>query len=128
MARIWMRTFTMLVLLLGGAALADKPERIPVAMGAWKGPHAGSFKSGVRSAIGKDCVVVKAEKARVIVEGEVTPSEDGKKVTVKMVIKSPKTNEIVESKEYSTKPDPSVGQSKKMGHDLVEMARRAPTE
>lgn len=125
-----MRTFTMLVLLLGGAALADKPkpERIPVAMGAWKGPHAGSFKSGVRSAIAKDCVVVKAEKARVIVEGEVTPSEDGKKVTVKVVIKSPKTNEIVESKEYSTKPDPSVGQSKKMGHDLVEMARRAPTE
>ena len=116
-------------LLLGGVALAEKPAKIPVAFGGWTGPHASRFKSAVRGTIGKDCVVTRADKARVIIEGEATESDDKKKVTVKVVVKSPKTNEIVESREYSfSKPEPSSGQSKKMGHDVVERAKRAPTE
>src|SRR5690348_5676258 len=116
-------------LLLAGVASAEKPAKIPVAFGGWTGPHAGRFKSAVRGTIGKACVVLRADKARVIIEGEVTESEDKKKISVKVVVKSPKTNEIVESREYSFgKPEPSSGQSKKMGHDVVEMAKRAPAE
>src|SRR3954454_9191648 len=89
------------LLLLGGVAGAEKPVKIPVAFGAWKGPHAGRFKSAVRGTIGKDCVVVRTEKARVIIEGEVTEAEDTKKLTVKVLVKSPKTNEIVESRDYN---------------------------
>ena len=42
-------------------------------------------------------------------------------------MKSPKTNEIVESKEYSfSKPELSQAQSHRLGRDVFEMARRAP--
>jgi hypothetical protein len=105
---------------------ADKPPKIPVAMGKWTGPHAGSFKSSVRGAIGKDCVVVKADKARVVIEGEVTEKEN-KHLTLRVILKSPKTSEVVESKEYEfSKPSPSHGQAQRMGKDVFEMARRAP--
>jgi hypothetical protein len=115
----------LLALLVGAAARADKPVKIPVAMGTWNGPHAGTFKSAVRSGMSKDCVVTKAAKARVTVDGEVTEEEKGFKVRV--VVKSPKTNDIVESREYSfAKPTVSSGMAKKMGHDVGEIAKRAP--
>jgi hypothetical protein len=113
------------LLLLVGAAHAEKPPKIPVAMGTWKGPHAGTFKSAVRSGVSKDCVVTKAAKARVVIEGEVTEAEKGFKVMV--ILKSPKTNEIVESREYKfAKPQVSSGMAKKMGHDVTEIAMRSP--
>jgi hypothetical protein len=106
-------------------ARAEKPPKIPVAMGTWTGPHAGTFKSAVRSGVSKDCSVVKANKARVIIDGEVTEAEKG--FTVHVTVKSPKTNEIVESREYSfSKPQVSQAQTHKMGHDVTEIARRAP--
>jgi hypothetical protein len=105
---------------------ADKPPKIPVAFGKWTGPHASHFKSALRSAATKECAVVSASKARVIVDGEVTEKED-KHLSVRVLVKSPKTNELVESKEYVlAKPDVSKGQARKMGHDLFEIARRAP--
>jgi hypothetical protein len=108
-----------------GAARADKPARIPVAFGSWKGPHANTFKSGLRRGIAQDCVVVSPQKARVVLDGEV--SEKGKGFAVRVIVKAPKTNEIIESKEYPfSKPSVSAAQSKKMGRDVVEMARRAP--
>jgi hypothetical protein len=115
-----------LVALSAGAAVAhaDKPPRIPVALGKWTGPHAGSFKSALRSGLSKDCVVVRAEKARVIIDGEVTGD---KTFSVRVILKSPKTNELVESREFTfSKPDVSQARSRKMGHDVAEMARRAP--
>jgi hypothetical protein len=105
---------------------AEKPPKIPVAMGKWTGPHAGSFKSAVRGGIAKDCAVVRADKARVVIEGEVTEKEN-KHLTVRVILKSPKTSEVVESKEYEfAKPNVSHGMSQKMGRDVFEMARRAP--
>lgn len=106
-------------------ARAEKPARIPVAMGTWTGSHASRFKSGVRSGVSKDCVVVRAEKARVIIDGEVTEAD--KKFTVRVIVKSPKTNDIVESREYSfSKPEVSQAQSHRMGRDVTEIARRSP--
>jgi len=108
------------------SARAEKPPKIPVALGKWTGPHAGSFKSALRSGLAKDCVVVGAAKARVIVDGEVT-SADEKHFTVRVIVKSPKTNDIVESREYSySKPALSQAQSHKMGRDVTEIARRSP--
>src|SRR5215472_4683307 len=98
-----------------GAAVAhaDKPPKIPVALGKWSGPHSGSFKSALRSGLSKDCVVVRAEKARVIIDGEVSGD---KTFTVRVILKSPKTNELVESREFSfSKPDVSPARSRKMG-------------
>jgi hypothetical protein len=113
---------------LGTAAHAEKPVKIPVAFGTWTGPHAGRFKSGVRSGVAKDCVVVRAEKARVIIDGEVS-SEDNKHFKVRVMVKSPKTNELVETKEYSfSKPQLSQAQSHRLGRDVFEIARRAPAE
>jgi hypothetical protein len=113
------------VLLMGNAARAGKPPRIPVAMGTWSGPHAGTFKGAVRSGMSKDCVVTKPDKARAIIDGEVSEGEKGLKVRV--IVKSPKTSEVVESREYSfAKPQVSAGMSKKMGHDVGEIAKRAP--
>jgi hypothetical protein len=106
------------------AARADKPPRIPVALGKWTGPHAGTFKSALRSGLGKDCVVVRADKARVVIDGEVSGD---KSFTVRVILKSPKTNDVVESREFTfSKPDVSQAKSHKMGHDVAEMARRAP--
>jgi hypothetical protein len=119
------RIVAFIVVLAGAAAHADKPPRIPVAMGTWTGPHAGTFKSAVRNGMSKDCVVTKASKARVLVDGEVAAEEKGMKVRV--IVKSARTNEIVESREYTfAKPQVSAGMSKKMGHDVGEIAKRAP--
>jgi hypothetical protein len=107
------------------AARAEKPPRIPVALGKWTGPHAGSFKSGLRGGISKECVVVRADKARVIIDGEVTGTD--KPFKVRVIVKSPRTGDVVESREYTfQKPSPSGPQSRKMGHDVTEIARRAP--
>jgi hypothetical protein len=116
----------LLLVAMGGGAHAEKPAKIPVAMGAWTGPHAGTFKSGVRSGVAKDCVVTRAEKARVIIEGEVKEGENNH-FTVQVIVKSAKTKEIVESREYSfSKPQVSQAQSHRMGRDVTEIARRAP--
>ncbi len=113
------------VLTLGASAHADKPERIPVALGRWTGPHAGSFKSALRGGTAKGCMVVRAERARVIVDGEVTGTDKPWKVRV--IVKSPKTSDVVESREYTFyKPTASSAQGKKMGRDVCEMAQRAP--
>jgi hypothetical protein len=107
-----------------GGARADKPARIPVAFGQWTGPHAGTFKSGLRGGLAKECVVVKAEKARVIIDGEVSGDKTFK---VRVVVKSPQTKDTLESKEYSfSKPSVSEAQSHRMGRDVAEIARRAP--
>jgi hypothetical protein len=116
-----------LLVLAVGTARADKPEKLRVAMGAWTGPHASSFKSGLRGGLGKDCVFVRAKAARSVIDGEVT--EENKKFTVKVIVKSAKTGEVAEQREYKySKPSMSSAQSKKIGHDVVEMVRRAPAE
>jgi hypothetical protein len=122
----------MLFVVLGGAVARaekpEKPEKIPVAMGTWTGPKASRFKSAVRSGIVavKECAVVRPNKARVIIDGEVK-SEDDKHFAVHVTLKSPKTNDIVESRDYTfNKPEPSQNQSKKMGRDVTEIARRSP--
>jgi hypothetical protein len=119
---------TLLCITLGLGAVgarAEKPPKIPVALGKWTGPHASGFKSGLRSGISKECVVVRPAKARVIVEGEVTGTDKPWKVRV--IVKSPKTDEVIESREYTFyKPTPSQAQSHKMGRDVTEIARRAP--
>src|SRR5689334_16743298 len=120
------RSWMILLVMLLGLARAEKPPRIPVAMVSWTGPHAATFKSAVRNGVSKDCVVTKAAKARVIIDGEVAEKEKGG-FTVHVIVKSPKTNEIVESREYSfAKPQVSSGMSHKMGHDVVEIAKRSP--
>jgi hypothetical protein len=119
----WIVAF--LLLLASAAAPAEKPVKIPVAMGTWTGPHAGVFKGAVRSGMSKDCVVTRASKARVIIDGEVSEADKGFKVRV--IVKSPKTNEIVDSREYAfAKPQVSAGMSKKMGSYVGEIAKRAP--
>jgi hypothetical protein len=121
------RTVLLLLVAIGFgtvAARADKPPRIPVALGKWTGPHSGTFKSALRSGIAKECVVVRADKARVVIDGEVTGD---KSFTVRVILKSPKTSDIVESREFTfAKPQVSAAKSRKMGHDVAEMARRAP--
>jgi hypothetical protein len=115
----------MTLLLMALPALAEKPAKIPVAFGAWKGPHASTFKSGLRRGLAKGCAVVARNKARAVIEGEVTEAD--KKLTVRVTLKSPKSDEIIESREYSfAKPTVSAGMSNKMGHDVTEMAGRAP--
>jgi hypothetical protein len=111
-------------LMMAAAARAEKPPKIPVALGKWTGPHAGTFKSALRSGISKDCVVVRPAKARVVIDGEVSGDTT---FTVRVILKSPRTNEIVESREYTfSKPEVSQAKSHKMGRDVAEMARRAP--
>jgi hypothetical protein len=129
MVEMTLRSLKMVVLLLiaMGAAVAhaEKPAKIPVALGKWTGPHAGTFKSALRSGLSKGCVVVRAEKARVIIEGEV--SAEDKPIKVHVILKSPKTSDIVESREYTfSKPSVSQAQSNKMGREVTEMASRAP--
>jgi hypothetical protein len=120
--------YLLMLFVLGGAvaARADKPPKIPVAMGTWTGPKASRFKSAVRNGIAKECAVVRKDKARVVIEGEVK-SDDDKHFSVHVIVKSPKTGDIVESRDYtSAKPQPSQAMSHKMGHDVTEIARRAP--
>jgi hypothetical protein len=124
-----LRSLKMVVLVwiaMGAAvAHAEKSPKIPVAFGKWTGPHAGTFKSALRGGVSKGCVVVRAEKARVIIEGEV--SAEDKRIKVRVILRSPKTSDIVESREYTfSKPSVSQAQSNKMGREVTEMARRAP--
>jgi hypothetical protein len=112
---------------LAGAARAEKPEKIPVAIGDWKGPSASTFKSAVKSGIAKDCKIVGKKTARVIVDGEVTP--DGKGFQVRVIVKAAKSGEVAESHSFPfAKAKASKGQSAKMGKMVTEAARRAPTE
>jgi len=118
--------FILAIAVCGVAAHAEKPAKIPVAFGTWTGPHAARFKSGLRSGVAKDCVVVRAAKARVIIDGQVS-SEDNKHFKLSVMVKSPKTNELVETKEYTfSKPQLSQAQSHRLGRDMFEIARRAP--
>ena len=88
---------------------------------------AGAFKGGLRGAIGKDCVVVARKKARVVLEAVVAPENKG--AVVHFTMKSPKTDEIVESRDFhSPRPQPSAGLTRQMGRAVAEMARRAPVE
>jgi hypothetical protein len=129
MINMALRSLKMVVLLgiVMGAAVAHakKPPKTPVAFGKWTGPHAGTFKSALRNGISKGCVVVRAEKARVIIDGEV--GAEDKPIKVRVILKSPKTSDVVESREYTfSKPSVSQAQSSKMGREVAEMARRAP--
>lgn len=104
-----------------------KPEKLPVAFGAWTGKGAGSFKSALRGKIGKECVVVPPKKARALLEGVVT--EAGKGVTVKLVVKAAFNGEVVQSKEFSfARPSPQAGKVAQMAKAVVEITRRTPTE
>jgi hypothetical protein len=123
-----LQSLLLLFLMLGAAVAmgAEKPPKIPVTMGTWTGPKASHFKSAVRNGAAKECAFVRKDKARVIIDGEVK-SEDDKHFSVHVIVKSPKTGDIVESRDYTfNKPEPSQNQSKKMGHDVTEIARRAP--
>src|SRR5258706_9638066 len=129
---MWFRVLSLPLLLtsiaLGSdSASAEKPEKIPVALGSWKGPHAGSFKSALRRGLLKECVFVRAKAARVTIDGEVT--EQGKRFSVRVLVNSTKTGELFEQHTYSyARPTLSDGQSNKLGHDVAEVARRAPLE
>ena len=116
-----------LVVLAPSGAHADKPEKIPVAMGKWKGPHAAGFKSALRRGLAKYCTIGSAKKARAIIDGEET--EEGKKAKLTVIVRAAKTKEVVEQREYNfSKPSASAGQASKMGREVAEMAGRAPTE
>ena len=109
------------------AAKAPKPEKIRVAFGAWSGPGAGAFKSGLRSAIAKDCVIGGKKGARAIVEGVVAPEAKG--AVLRLAIKAAESGELVESREFhSPQPRPSHALLSKIGRAVVEMVRRAPIE
>jgi hypothetical protein len=119
------RVALLVIALAAPTAYAEKPPKIPVAFGKWTGPHAGTFKGAVRNGVSKGCVVVRPAKARVIIEGEV--GAEDKPIKVRVILKSPTNNEIVESREYTfNKPSVSAAQSRKMGRDVTEMAQRAP--
>jgi hypothetical protein len=111
------------------AAPQPKPEKIPVALGSWKGPGAGAIKDAVHRALGKECKVVgpKTKTARVIVDGSV--EEHGKGVIAHVIIKLPRSGEVVEQHEFTLpRPKPSRAQATKMAHKVAEIARRAPAE
>ena len=116
----------LLVVALGAVmAHAEKPAKIPVAFGKWTGPHASTFKRALRNGVKAGCVVVRADKARVVIDGEV--SADDKPIKVRVILKSPQTQEIVESREYTfSKPSVSQAQSNRMGREVTDMAQRAP--
>jgi hypothetical protein len=106
--------------------LAEKPEKLPVAFGAWQGPRAATFKSALRRGLAKECNVVAPKAARALIDGQVS-SEDGKKFSVKVIVKSPKTKEIIEQREYTySKPSVSQAQANRMGREVAAMARRVP--
>jgi hypothetical protein len=112
------------------AAAADKEpvEKIPVTFGSWTGPSASSFKSALKKGLGKDFTMVSAKKSpRVIIEG--TSTEQGKGVVIRVIVKSPKSGEIIESREFTfSRPQPSGGTATKMIKATVEIVRRAPTD
>jgi hypothetical protein len=107
------------------AAKAPPPPKVPAALGSWTGPSASRFKSALRHGLRKDCDIVSAKKARVLIEGVV--SEQGKGVVVRVTVKSQKDGEVIESREFPfSKPTPSQAQGDKMGSAIAEIARRAP--
>jgi hypothetical protein len=109
------------------AARADKPEKIPVALGSWKGPSANTFKSALRRGLAKDCLVVGAKRARVVIDGEV--SQEAKGFTVRVIVKSAKSGEVAEQREFPfAKANVSPAQSNRMGHAVADMVRHAPGE
>ena len=109
------------------ADAAPKVEKLPVAFGAWTGKGAGSWKGALRGKLNKECAFVGPKKARVLIEGTLT--EQGKGVTVRVVVKATKTGEIVETKEFSfPRPQASGPKAVKMAKAIVEITRRAPTE
>jgi ABC-type sugar transport system substrate-binding protein len=121
-----------LALAAGSAsAFAEKTEKIPVAMGSWKGPSANTFKGAVRRGLSKECAVVggkAAKTARVVIDGEVE-SSDPKHFVVRVIVKSPKSGEVVEQKEYKfSKASATQAQSDRMGREVSEIVRRAPAE
>jgi hypothetical protein len=106
---------------------APKPEKEKVAFGAFTGPGAGSFKSGIRSIVAKACVITSKKSARALIEGESTPKDKG--VVFRLVIKGAQNGEVVESREFpSPKPSPSSGLVHKIGRAAVEMAQRVPVD
>jgi hypothetical protein len=108
-------------------AKATKPEKIHVAFGAWTGPGSGSYKSGIRTAIAKDCVFTPKKSARALIEGAV--AADGKGSVLSLSVKAAQSGEVVESREFkSPKPSPSRALLNKIGRAVVEMANRAPTD
>ncbi len=111
-----------------GSARADKapkPPKIPVVFGTWTGPSAGTFKSAVRKGIAKDCIVVAKKKARVVIEG--TAEAQGKGAVVHVRVKAAKTDEIVETKDFTfARLSVSSGQAGKMGKAVAEIAGRSP--
>jgi hypothetical protein len=109
------------------AARAEKPEKIPVALGNWKGPSAGTFKSALRRGLAKECRIVAAKSARVVIDGEVL--QEGKGFNVRVFVKSAKSGEVVEQREFPfAKTNVSQAQSNRMGHAVAEIVRRAPLE
>jgi hypothetical protein len=111
----------------GALAAKPKPEKIPVALGSWKGPGAGGFKDAMRRGLSKDCKIVGAKTARVVVDGVVTA--EGKGATVQVIVKLPRTGEVVERRDFHfARPKASRAQGDKMGHAVAEIARRAPTD
>jgi len=124
------RLVVLIALALALAALparAEKPEKIPVALGSWKGPSASSFKSALRRGLAKDCVIVGAKRARAILDGEVV--QDGKAFTVRVIVKSAKSGEVAEQREFPfAKASVSSAQANRMGRAVADMVRRAPAE
>jgi len=116
------------LLMVSAAAFAkEKVEKIPVAVGKWEGPNASTFKGALKRGLTKECRVVGAKSARVVVEGMVL--EHGKGFVVRVIVKQPKSGEVVEQKEFTfAGARASAGQSNKMGHAVAEIARRAPAE
>lgn len=112
------------------AAPKPKPEKLPVAFVPWTGKSANAFKGVLKGKLAKECVFVGPKKARVLIEGTVTEKEPpSKAVTVKVVVKSAKTGEIVETKEFVfPRPSPSGDKMSRMAKAVVEITRRAPTE
>jgi hypothetical protein len=129
-AQTWVQRLALLLVVgiaLTAAARPTAPDKIPVSFGSWTGPSARTFKSALRHGLRKDCTVVGAKTARVIIDGVV--SEQGKGVVVRVTVKSPKDGEIIESREFPfSKPTPSQSQGDRMGAAVVDMARRAPTQ
>src|SRR5689334_21132612 len=101
----------------------ENPVNVPVADGRWKGPSASSFNSALRRGLAKDCVIVGAKRARAILDGEVV--QDGKAFTVRVIVKSAKSGEVAEQREFPfAKASVSSAQANRMGRAVADMVRR----
>jgi hypothetical protein len=107
-------------------ARAEEWPKVPVALRAWTGPHAAAFKGRLKRGLAKGCTVVRPKAAQALIDGEVAPR--GKRFALRVIIKSSKTGELVESREYLlSKPTISRAQADRMGREVTDMARRVPT-